>query len=532
MPDSETKTDSPARRELAERLRAARLGGGAERIERQHGAGKLTARERVELLLDTGSFVEIDALVTHRCRDFEMDQRTIPGDGVVCGYGTINGWVWGWPMIFFLVGSGLYLTFILRGIQFTKLGRVFSQVFGRKGGKGEGNVTSFQAVSVALASTVGAGNIAGVGAAIHIGGPGAVFWLWVTGVLGMATKFAEITLALHYRKRDAQGIMRGGAMYILRDGLKIRWLAIAFAAFTAMAAFGIGNAVQANKCSIALNNLWGVPHVVSALAIALLTGIVILGGIKSIARVAQILVPFMCVFYLIGALVILGRYIGELPGVFGLIFESAFRPSAAVGGFAGAAISQVITMGFKRGLFSNEAGLGSAPMAHATAQVKHPAQQGLYGIFEVFIDTIVVCSLTALVILVTGEWKAVDPATGKGFNDLLLSARAFETGLPGTWGDIIVYVGLATFTFSTILGWNFYGETGISYIFGQKSVIPYRVAWVAVAFIGAWGGMAQLGLIWDISDTLNGLMAVPNLIAVLLSVKLLKKLTADYFKQA
>jgi AGCS family alanine or glycine:cation symporter len=298
-----------------------------------------------------------------------------------------------------------------------------------------------------------------------------------------------------------------------------------------MAAFGIGNAVQANKCSIALHSLWGIPHIASAWAIAIITAAVILGGIQSIAKVAQILVPFMCLFYVIGGLVILGRFAAEIPGAIGLIFENAFRAPSAAGGFAGAAVSQVITMGLKRGLFSNEAGLGSAPMAHATAKVKHPAQQGLYGIFEVFVDTIVVCTMTAMVILVTGEWKAVDPATGKGWNDLLLAARAFETGLPGTWGDLIVYVGLATFTFSTILGWNFYGETGISYIFGRKSILPYRLLWVVVAFIGAWGGIAQLGLIWDISDTLNGLMAIPNLIAVLLSVKLLKKLTDEYFRK-
>ena len=445
--------------------------------------------------------------------------------------GTLNSLVWGWPTIVLLIGSGIYLTVLLRGIQFTRMGTCFAHVFGRNREKGEGNITPFQAVSVALASTVGAGNIAGVATAIHIGGPGAVFWLWVTGLVGMATKYSEITLALHYRQKDKSGIMRGGAMYILRDGLKIPWLAMVFAVFTALAAFGIGNAVQANKCSIALHSLWGVPHIASAWIVAIITAAVILGGIKSIAKVAQILVPFMCVFYVLGAMVILVRYAAELPGVFGLIFSSAFQPAAATGGFTGAAISAVITMGLKRGLFSNEAGLGSAPMAHVTAQVKHPAQQGLFGIFEVFVDTIVVCTMTALVILATGAWKEIDPATGKGLNDLLLSAKAFETGLPGTWGDLIVYVGLASFTFSTILGWNFYGETGVNYIFGRKAIIPYRLLWVAVAFIGAWGGLEQLGLIWDISDTLNGLMAIPNLIAVLLSVKLLKKLTDEYFSQ-
>ncbi len=442
--------------------------------------------------------------------------------------GVVNGFVWGWPTIILLIGSGIYLTVTLRGIQFTRMGTCFAHVFGRNREKGEGNITPFQAVSVALASTVGAGNIAGVATAIHIGGPGSVFWLWVTGLVGMATKFSEITLALHYRKMDETGVMRGGAMYILRDGLKIPWLATVFAAFTAMAAFGIGNAVQANKCSIALFSLWGTPHIASAWIVAIITAAVILGGIQSIAKVAQMLVPFMCVFYVGGALFILVRYAAELPGVFGLIFSSAFQPAAATGGFAGAAVSAVITMGLKRGLFSNEAGLGSAPMAHSTAQVKYPAQQGLYGIFEVFVDTIVVCTMTALVILVTGAWKEIDPATGKGLNDLLLSARAFETGLPGRWGDMVVYIGLATFTFSTILGWNFYGETGVNYIFGKRAILPYRLLWVIVAFIGAWGGLERLGLIWDISDTLNGLMAIPNLIAVLMSVKLLKKLTSGY----
>lgn len=445
--------------------------------------------------------------------------------------GMLNGLVWGWPTIVLLVGSGIYLTIVLRGIQFTRMGTSLAHVFQRNREKGEGNVTSFQAVSVALASTVGAGNIAGVATAIHIGGPGSVFWLWVTGLLGMATKYAEITLALHYRRKDETGVMRGGAMYILRDGLKIPWLGMLFAVFTALAAFGIGNAVQANKCSIALYELWRIPHVWSGVMIAVVTAAVILGGIKSIAKVAQYLVPFMCLFYVIGSLVILIRYASELPGVFGLIFSSAFQPASAVGGFTGAAISAVITMGLKRGLFSNEAGLGSAPMAHVTAEVSHPAEQGLFGIFEVFVDTIVVCTMTALVILATGAWRAIDPDTGKGFNDLLLSAKAFEIGLPGTWGDLIVYVGLATFTFSTILGWNFYGETGVNYIFGRWAIVPYRLLWVVVAFIGAWGGLAQLGLIWDIADTLNGLMAIPNLIAVLLSVKLLKQLTHEYFSQ-
>ncbi len=433
----------------------------------------------------------------------------------------LNNYIWGVPMIVLLIGTGLILTILTRGIQFTRLAMALREVLGKvtKHGGGKGNVTPFQAVSTALASTVGVGNIAGVSTAIFLGGPGAVFWLWVSGLFGMCTKFSEIVVALYYREPDKKGIMRGGAMYTLKKGLRLPWLGTLFAFFAATAAFGIGNMVQANSVADSLRSTFGLPPAATGFILAILVGIVIIGGIKRIGEVTQILVPFMCLLYLGGGLIILLTHLPGLPQALKLIFKGAFSGTAALGGFAGSTIRQALRYGIARGLFSNEAGLGSAPIAHAAADTDHPVRQGLYGIFEVFVDTILVCTFTGLVVLVTGTWTS-------GKTGAALAAHAFETGLPGAWGDIIVTGGLVLFAFSTLLGWSYYGETSAVYLFGTKAALPYRCLWVIFVFLGATG---SLHLVWAIADNLNGLMAIPNLISVLGSIPLLLRLKREFF---
>jgi len=435
----------------------------------------------------------------------------------------LHGLVWGPPMLILLIGAGVVLTVATAAVQFRHFGTAMREVLGKltRRGAGAGSVSPFQAVATALASTVGVGNIAGVATAIFLGGPGALFWLWVSGVLGMATKFAEIVVALHYREPDAAGTMRGGAMYTLKKGLGLPWLGAVFALLTALAAFGIGNMVQANSVAASLQASFGVAPAVVGLVLVVITGAVILGGIKRIADVTQYLVPFMALLYLAGGGLVLVLRAAELPRVFGLVIEGAFSGTAAAGGFAGSTIMLAMRYGIARGLFSNEAGLGSAPMVHAAAQTDHPVRQGMYGIFEVFVDTVLICSTTGLVILVTGVWDS--GATGAA-----LSARAFEAGLPGAWGDLVVTTGLVLFAFSTIIGWSYYGETGIVYLLGARSAVPYRVAWLVFIFLGATG---SLHLVWDIADTLNGLMAIPNLLSVLVSIPLLLRLQREFFSR-
>ena len=434
----------------------------------------------------------------------------------------LNGLVWGWPMLILLVGTGVLLTFVTGGVQFRRLPAALREVLGKLRTKatGEGTVTPFQAVATALASTVGVGNIAGVATAITIGGPGALFWLWVSGILGMATKFSEIVVALHYREPDANGVMRGGAMYTLKKrGLP--WLGGIFAALTALAAFGIGNMVQANSVADSLNASFGASRPIVGIVLVIVAGAVILGGIKRIAAFAEWLVPFMAVVYIVGGLFILVRYAGALPEAFSLVFESAFSGMAATGGFAGSTIMMAMRYGIARGLFSNEAGLGSAPMVHSAATTDHPVRQGLYGVFEVFVDTLLICTTTGLVILATGAWD--DGQTGAA-----LSVKAFEIGLPGTWGDIVITTALVLFAFSTLIGWSYYGETGIVYLLGAKAAVPYRIAWLVFIYLGAVG---SLHLVWDIADTLNGLMAIPNLVSVLICLPLIRQLQKEFWSR-
>ena len=434
---------------------------------------------------------------------------------------TVNTYVWGVPMMVLLMGAGLLLTILTKGIQFRKLPFAFREVLGKlfKKGRGEGSVSPFQALATALASTVGVGNIAGVSTAIFLGGPGALFWLLVSGLLGMSTKFAEIAVALNYREPDSSGTMRGGAMYVLKKGLHMPWLGATFALLTAVAGFGIGNMVQANSVADAVRASFGIEPWQTGLVLAFLTGLVILGGIRRIAEVTQILVPFMCLLYLVGAVVVLSRYAGAIPDVFRLIVESAFTGQAAAGGFAGATVKSALSLGIKRGLFSNEAGLGSAPMVHSSAVTDHPVRQATYGIFEVFIDSLVVCMLTGFVVLATGAWQS-------GETGAALSGKAFAIGLPGEWGHFTVSISIIAFAFSTIIGWAYYGETAITYLFGTKTALPYRLAWTVFVFLGAIG---SLHLVWDVADTLNGLMAIPNLIGVLGSLGVLMRLVREFF---
>ncbi|HEX4913886.1 MAG TPA: amino acid carrier protein, partial [Vicinamibacterales bacterium] len=364
-------------------------------------------------------------------------------------------------------------------------------------------------------------NIAGVATAITIGGPGALFWLWVSGILGMATKFSEIVVALHYREPDANGVMRGGAMYTLKKrGLP--WLGGIFAALTALAAFGIGNMVQANSVAASLQASFGVSPALTGIVLAVLTAAVILGGIKRIGQFTEYLVPFMALFYLGGGFFILVRFASEIPAALSLVLSSAFSGAAATGGFAGSTIMLAMRYGIARGLFSNEAGLGSAPLVHAAAKTDHPVRQGLYGIFEVFVDTILVCTTSGMAIMVTGVWSS-------GETGAALAGHAFSVGLPGTWGNLVVTISLVLFAYSTVIGWSYYGETGIVYLLGPKAVMPYKIAWLVFIYLGAVG---SLHLVWDVADTLNGLMAIPNLIAVLASIGLLRRLIREFFSTA
>jgi AGCS family alanine or glycine:cation symporter len=431
----------------------------------------------------------------------------------------INAFAWGPPMLILLVGTGFWLTINLRGLQFTKLGHALylALVKRREEGDEPGDITHFQALMTALAATVGTGNIAGVATAIAIGGPGALFWMWITGLVGMATKYAEAILAVKYREVDANGEMCGGPMYYISKGLNMPWLGTVFALFASVAAFGIGNMVQANSVADAVEATFHVPFWATGVVLMILSAIVILGGIKSIAKVTSLLVPVMIVFYVIAACYIIFSNIAEVPAALMFIVKQAFNPTAAVGGFAGATIMMAIRFGVARGVFSNESGLGSAPIAAAAAQTKHPTTQALVSMTQTFIDTIVVCTMTGLVLILTGTWS-------NGQTGAELTTTAFQAGMPG--GAYIVTIGIILFAYSTILGWCYYGEKSIEYLFGVKSVVPYRV--VFVLFIGV-GAVAKLSLVWNISDTLNGLMAIPNLIGLIMLTPVVVSETKKYF---
>lgn len=435
----------------------------------------------------------------------------------------VNGVVWGPAMLVLLAGTGLYLTLGLKLTPQRKLFYGFRMLWRGRKSTEEGDISPFNALMTALSATVGTGNIAGVATAVFFGGPGALFWMWAIAVVGMATKFCEATLAVHYREKDANGNHVGGPMYYIKNGLGIKWkwLGVMFAIFGMLAGFGIGNTIQSNSVADALQSTFGVQPLVTGIVIAVLVALVLIGGIKRIGDVAGKLVPIMALFYVGGGLIILIMHADRLPEAFSLIFYHAFNPIAAAGGFAGATIWAAMRFGIARGVFSNEAGLGSAPIAHAAAQTKDPIRQGTVAMLGTFIDTIIICSITGLVIMVTGAWQS-------GENGASMSALAFNEGLPGGWGQYIVSIGLAVFAFTTIIGWSFYGEKCTQFLFGEKSNTPFRVLWVAAIPLGTLP-IVDLGSLWLVADTLNAMMAIPNLIALLLLSPVVFKLTRDYF---
>lgn len=434
--------------------------------------------------------------------------------------GKVGAFVWGPPMLILLVGTGLWLTIVLRGIQFRKLWHslYLALVKRKEETAGPGEITHFQALMTALSATVGTGNIAGVATAIAAGGPGALFWMWITGLVGMATKYSEAVLAVKYRKVDADGTMSGGPMYYISRGLGWKWLGSLFAIFAALAAFGIGNMVQSNSVADAVNATFQVPTYVTGIILMILTAVVILGGIKNIGKITGILVPIMIAFYMSGALIILLINIAEIPAALALIVQEAFTPTAASGGFLGAGVMMAIRMGVARGIFSNESGLGSAPIAAAAAQTKHPVTQALVSMTQTFIDTLIVCTMTGLVLIITGAWNS-------GKTGAALTSFAFQSGFPG--GAYVVTIGLMLFAYSTILGWSYYGEKSIEYLFGKTAVMPYRI--VFIVFVGI-GAVAKLDIVWAVSDVFNGLMAVPNLIGLLALSPIIVRETKNYFE--
>ena len=440
---------------------------------------------------------------------------------VIDALNAVSSFVWGPVMLVLLLGTGLFLTIGLRAMPIRRLGYGFRQLFAgrREVREDEGEITPFQALSTALSATIGTGNIAGVATAIALGGPGAVFWMWITGLVGMATKYGEAVLAVKYREVDERGAYVGGPMYYIRNGLGEgwRWLGATFALFAMIAAFGIGNTVQSNSVADVLNENLAIPAWVTGLVLAALVLIVILGGVRRIANVAEKLVPTMAVLYIAAALTVIGLNIGDVPGALGMIVGDAFTGTAATGGFAGAGVLAAIRFGVARGIFSNEAGLGSAPIAHAVARTADPVRQGTVAMLGTFIDTIVVCTMTALVIVLTGAWDS-------GETGAALSAMAFGQGVAG--GNWIVTFGLVVFAFTTIIAWSYYGERCAEYLFGIKVITPYRWIWVALLFVGAVG---NLGVIWIIADILNALMAIPNLVALLALSGTIFAVTRRYF---
>ena len=447
----------------------------------------------------------------------------------------INGFVWGPIMLALLVGTGVYLTFRTGWVQVRWFGYIMKNTVGslfrKKGTQDHGsNLSPFQAVTTALAGTVGTGNIAGVTGAIFIGGPGAVFWMWVSAFFGMCTKYAEIALALKFRDTGADGVHKGGPMYYIENGLgkNWKWLAVLFAILGGVASFGIGNIAQSSEIAGAMSGLFGLDPMVSGVILTVIVAIVVLGGVKRIGQVTSLLVPFMSVFYVAAGVIVIIMRVTDIPGVLASIFSSAFSFESVGGGVFGYAIMAAMKNGFARGVFSNEAGLGSAPIAHAASSTEEPAEQAIWGVFEVFFDTIVICSITAFTVLLSGfelGETALEGYASKGS----AAVAAFNSILPGELGGTIIQVSLVFFALSTILSWSYYGERCWGYLSRDNRVVTsvYKVIFVLFCVVGA-AGSGQL--MWDISDTLNGAMAIPNLIALLLLSGAVASITREYFK--
>lgn len=449
----------------------------------------------------------------------------------------VNGFIWGVPAMICIIGVGIYLSVRTGFLQIRKFGFAFRHTAGKifdKTEAADGAITPFQALCTALAGTVGTGNIAGVAGAIALGGPGAVFWMWISAILGMCTKFAEVTLAVHFREKNAHGDWIGGPMYYIKNGLSKKWqfLAVLFSIFGAVAVFGTGNATQVNTIVTALNTAFlnygvisngqvGTFNLVAGIIIAICLGLVLLGGIKRIGSFTEKLVPFMALLYVALGLGVIIINIKNVPGVFASIFEGAFAPKAVTGGIVGSMFMSM-RRGVSRGIFSNEAGLGTGSIAHATSHTNEPVEQGLFGIFEVFTDTIVICTLTALIILCSGVTVNYGQAAGA---ELTIASLTVSYG---KWVSVFAAVALACFAFSTAIGWGLYGSRCLEFLFGTKIIKPFLLVYSMVAIVGA---TMDLGFIWDISDTFNGLMLIPNLIAVFMLSGTVIKLTKDYFQR-
>ena len=433
----------------------------------------------------------------------------------------INGFVWGPVMLTLLLGTGIFLTIGLKGMTISHIPYAFKQLFKGRQGSGDGEISPFNALMTSLSSTIGMGNIAGVATAIGLGGPGALFWMWCAAVVGMATKYAEAVLAANYRDTEEAGRKVGGPMYYIKNGLgdKWKWLGGAFALFGSLAGFGLANTVQSNAVSQVLETNFNVPTVISGIVMAVLVGGVLLGGIKRIASVAGKLVPFMAALYMTATFIILVMNAPAIPAAIILVVDSAFNGAAATGGFAGATLMLALRMGIARGIFSNEAGLGSAPIAHAAAETNSPVRQGTIAMLGTFIDTLIICTMTGLVLIVTGVWSGEPQGAA-------MTLAAFTGALP--YGDIILSLCVALFAFTTMLGWSYYGERCAEFLLGPRVITPFRVLWVIGIFVGT---QMSLELVWKMTDALNGLMAIPNLIALLLLSPIVFKLTREYFEK-
>ena len=450
--------------------------------------------------------------------------------------GALNSFAWGPLMLLLLVGTGIYLTIKVNWLQVTHFGRILKNTVGtlfkKQDSKDHGaNISPFQAVTTALAGTVGTGNISGVTGAIFTGGAGAVFWMWVAAFFGMITKYAEILLAMKYRIKDENGVYHGGPMYYIENGIgkNWKWLAVIFCLLGGFASFGIGNIAQSSEISGALTDLFKLPPLASGILIAVVVALVTLGGIKRIGKVTSLLVPFMSIFYIVAGIILILMRITHIPAVFGQIFAGAFSFKSVGGGLFGYTIMMAMKQGFARGVFSNEAGLGSAPIAHAASSTEKPCEQAIWGVFEVFIDTIVICSITAFAVLLSGILDAeggLSAYASKG----AAAAAAFNTILPGTLGGKIIELSLLFFALSTILSWAYYGENCWGYLTknNQTFILVYKIIFALVCIVGAMGSGT---LMWDIADTLNGLMAIPNLIALLMLSGVVAKVTKDYFSK-
>src|SRR5680860_674749 len=439
-------------------------------------------------------------------------------DAIAEFFSAVSGIVWGpFLLIPLLLGTGLYLTIRLGGVQFRTLGSALRLGLVErkdKGAEGTADISQYQALTTALAATVGVGNIVSVATAIHLGGPGAVFWMWVTALLGMATKYSEAFLGVRFRATDSKGERSGGPQYYMAKAITNR-----FAVFTVLASFGIGNMTQANAISGHIGEVVGIPTWFTGLILTIAVGLVIIGGIKSIGRVTASFVPIMIVFYVVAAIVILVLNFEGIPAAISLIFADAFTGTAVTGGFAGSVFIIALQYGVARGIFSNESGLGTAAIVAAAAETTHPVRQGLVSMTQTFIDTIIVVTCTALVIITTGVWTGASAGT--------MTAEAFSTGLPGAWGQWIVAIGIVLFAFSTLLGWSYYGERNVERLVGRRGVPAYRVLFTLVVFLGA---TSELKVIWNFSDVMNGLMALPNLIGLLILSGLIGRETRHYLK--